>query len=233
MNGLTKPVTKARHRQRRCPCGRRFNLAATGRPRRFCSDACRQRAHRRKHTAKPAVWHRRQSDEWATPRDRFDEWDREFGPFTLDVAATAENAMCEQYFTIQDDGLAREWTGTVWCNPPYSSVGRWVEKAYASSLTGTTVVCLVPARTDTRWWHQFAEKGEVRFIKGRLRFSEAKSVAPFPSALLVFRPNSRVRVARRGVPGDRASRPRRGLSRTAVTESPTDPTGCRNRSKPT
>ena len=141
-------------------------------------------AHRKAHGVAPASV-RRMGDSLG----RFDEWDREFGPFTLDVAATAENAMCEQYFTIQDDGLAHEWTGTVWCNPPYSSVGRWVEKAYASSLTGTTVVCLVPARTDTRWWHQFAEKGEVRFIKGRLRFSEAKSVAPFPSALLVFRPN--------------------------------------------
>ena len=114
----------------------------------------------------------------------------EFGPFTLDVAATAENALCDKYFTAEDDGLAQDWTGVVWCNPPYSSVARWVEKAYASSLTGSTVVCLVPPRTDTRWWHHFFDKAEVRYIQGRLRFSGAKSVAPFPSVLLVFRPTA-------------------------------------------
>jgi phage N-6-adenine-methyltransferase len=135
------------------------------------------------------VWHSRKSDEWSTPQDRFAEWEAEFGPFTLDVAATAENALCERYFTADDDGLAKEWTGTVWCNPPYSSIARWAEKAYHESKAGATVVMLVPSRTDTRWWHDWAVRAtERRFLKGRLRFGEAKWVAPFPSALLVFRP---------------------------------------------
>lgn len=138
-----------------------------------------------------AVYHRRQSDEWATPRDRFAEWTGEFGPFDLDAAATPENAVCERYFTMEDDGLVQDWgTGRVWCNPPYSAAAEWVEKAYTASLTGATVVVLVPSRTDTRWWHSWAVRAEQHFIKGRLRFGDAKSSAPFPSVLLVFRPAS-------------------------------------------
>src|ERR1700722_2755227 len=111
------------------------------------------------------------SDEWATPRDRFAEWDAEFG-FTLDVAATAENALCDRYFTPEDDGLAQRWDGVVWCNPPYSQLARWLEKAYKESRRGATVVCLVPSRTDTKAWHKYVEPyAEVGFIKGRLRFS--------------------------------------------------------------
>lgn len=136
-----------------------------------------------------AVYHRSRSDEWATPRDRFAEWTVEFGPFELDAAATHENALCGRYFTMEDDGLVQDWgTGTVWCNPPYSTVATWVEKAHEASLAGATVVMLVPSRTDTRWWHSWAVRAEVLFIKGRLKFGDAKNSAPFPSALLIFRP---------------------------------------------
>lgn len=183
---VTKPVTKPR----RCKaCGTRISQPTTGRPREFCDDACRQRAHRRR-AARP-VWHSRQSDEWATPRDRFAEWDQEFGPFTLDAAATADNALCENFYTAADDGLTQPWSGTVWVNPPYSTVARWIAKGYQAAQDGATVVLLVPARTDTRWWHEWAVKGDVRFLKGRLRFGDATSGAPFPSALVVFEPPGR------------------------------------------
>lgn len=173
----------------RCPeCGAIIAQPSTGRPRRFCSSTCRQRAHRRRRQI--PVYHRRQSDEWATPRDRFAEWAAELGPFDLDAAATAENALCDRFFTAEDDGLAQPWSGTVWCNPPYSNVARWVEKAHESALNGATVVCLVPARTDTRWWHEHvAQAADVRFIRGRLRFGDARNSAPFPSVLIIFRPD--------------------------------------------
>lgn len=121
--------------------------------------------------------------EWATPQWLFDDLNREFG-FTLDPCATPDNAKCERFFTKVDDGLAQTWDGTVWMNPPYGrEIGRWVRKAYEASLTGATVVCLVPARTDTSWWHTYCMKAnEVRFIRGRVRFiGEADNAAPFPS----------------------------------------------------
>ncbi len=182
---MTKPVTK----RRSCRvCGTTVDQPATGRPRKFCSPACRQKAHRRR--SRPAVWHSHEKDVWTTPRDRFDEWDRELGPFTLDAAATDDNALCDRYFTAETDGLTQEWAGVVWCNPPYSTVAKWVEKAHTSAQAGATVVLLVPARTDTRWWHCHATKAEIRFIRGRLKFGDATSSAPFPSALLIFRPDA-------------------------------------------
>lgn len=128
------------------------------------------------------------TDLWATPQDFFDELNKEFG-FELDVCALPENAKCEKYFTPEDDGLKQEWTGVCWMNPPYGrEIGKWMKKAYESSLRNdTTVVCLVPARTDTRWFHDFAMKGEIRFIKGRLKFGGSKNSAPFPSAVIIFR----------------------------------------------
>ena len=87
-----------------------------------------------------------------------------------------------------DDGLAQEWRGVCLMNPPYGAgIGAWVRKAYESSLLGATVVCLVPARTDTRWWQDCCTVGEVRFLRGRLRFNGADTGAPFPSAVVVFR----------------------------------------------
>lgn len=125
--------------------------------------------------------------EWETPVDFFGKLDSEFG-FDLDVCATPENAKCARYYTKEDDGLEKEWTGVCWMNPPYGrEIGEWMKKAYASAQSGATVVCLVPARTDTGWWHDYAMRGEVRFVRGRLKFNGLNCNAPFPSAVVIFR----------------------------------------------
>lgn len=127
------------------------------------------------------------SDNWGTPQDFFDRYDAVY-KFTLDVCASEGNAKCERYYTVDDNGLAQEWTGSCWMNPPYGrKIGRWMEKAYRSSLRGATVVCLVPSRTDTRWWHEYAMRGDIEFIRGRLKFNGHKNSAPFPSAVVVFK----------------------------------------------
>lgn len=128
--------------------------------------------------------------EWATPQSFFDDLNSEFR-FTLDVCATAENAKCAAYFTKEEDGLSRDWAShACWMNPPYGrEIGKWVRKAYEESQRGAIVVCLLPARTDTKWWHDHVIGGqaEVRFVRGRLKFGGSKNSAPFPSAVLVFR----------------------------------------------
>jgi site-specific DNA-methyltransferase (adenine-specific) len=128
------------------------------------------------------------SDEWETPQEFFDAVDEVFH-FTLDVCADHSNAKCPRYYTKTDDGLSREWRGVCWMNPPYGrEIALWVRKAYESSLADeTVVVCLLPARTDTKWWHDYviARAERIRFIRGRLRFS-GRGPAPFPSALVVF-----------------------------------------------
>lgn len=125
------------------------------------------------------------TDQWATPQDFFDRLNEEFG-FTVDVCALPENAKCNVYFTPEIDGLKQDWLGVCWCNPPYGrGIGKWIEKA---SQSEATVVCLVPARTDTAWWHDYAMKADdIRFIRGRLKFGGSKNSAPFPSAVLVYR----------------------------------------------
>jgi len=128
--------------------------------------------------------------EWSTPQDLFDELDREFG-FKLDPCANLENHKCENFYTVDNDGLSHDWHlfGPVFMNPPYGRViGKWVKKAYESSLNGATVVCLLPARTDTRWFHDYIYgKAEIRFIRGRLKFGGSKNSAPFPSMIAIFR----------------------------------------------
>jgi phage N-6-adenine-methyltransferase len=136
-----------------------------------------------------AVHYSSSTSEWETPQDLFDALNAEFG-FELDPCASPENAKCERYFTAADDGLAQEWPGRVFMNPPYgATIGQWMRKALESVQSGSAelVVCLVPARTDTRWWHDYATHGEIRFIQGRLRFGGGLYSAPFPSALVVFR----------------------------------------------
>ena len=134
-----------------------------------------------------------QTGEWATPQSLFDDLAAEFG-FETDVCATAENTKCATFFTKEDDGLAQQWSGVCWMNPPYGrQIGDWVRKAFESAQAGATVVCLLPARTDTRWWHDYAAQGEVRFIQGRLKFGGGKNSAPFPSAIVIFRPPPRAR----------------------------------------
>lgn len=128
------------------------------------------------------------TDMWATPQDFFDKLNEEFY-FTVDVCAIPENAKCEKFFTPEIDGLKQEWTGVCWCNPPYGrEIGKWVEKAYIASTWGATVVMLLPARTDTKWFHEYIyNKAEIRFIKGRLKFGNSKTAAPFPSMVVIFR----------------------------------------------
>lgn len=128
------------------------------------------------------------TDLWATPQDFFDKLNDEFG-FETDVCAVAENAKCKRFFTKEDDGLAQVWTSVCWMNPPYGrEIGHWMAKAWRSAQAGATVVCLVPARTDTAWWHDYAAKGEVRFIRGRLKFGGHQNAAPFPSVIIIFNP---------------------------------------------
>jgi phage N-6-adenine-methyltransferase len=127
------------------------------------------------------------TDLWETPPDLFHKLDQEFH-FTLDVCALPENAKCERFFSPNDDGLKQPWDGVCWMNPPYGRmIGKWMEKAFNEWEKGVLVVCLVPARPDTEWWHRFALRGEIRFLRGRLKFGKAKSGAPFPSAIVVFR----------------------------------------------
>lgn len=127
------------------------------------------------------------TDLWETPKVFFDELDKEFH-FELDVCALPENAKCKNYFTPEIDGLKQKWCGICWMNPPYGrEIGNWMKKAYESSQDGATVVCLVPSRTDTKWWHEYAMKGEIRFIRGRLKFGNSNNSAPFPSAVVIFK----------------------------------------------
>lgn len=126
------------------------------------------------------------SDMWETPQDLFEQLHNQFG-FTLDVCAVSENAKCKNYFTPDIDGLKQEWTGVCWMNPPYGrTIGLWVKKAWESARGGATVVCLLPARTDTRWFHDYCTQGKIEFLRGRLKFGGHKNSAPFPSMMVVF-----------------------------------------------
>lgn len=132
------------------------------------------------------------TDDWSTPQDLFDTLNAEFG-FTLDVCATAGNAKCAEFFTAADDGLAQEWRGVCWMNPPYGDgIGKWVAKAWESSLLGIAVVCLVPGRIDTSWFWEYCLKGEVRILRGRLKFGGGDNSAPFPSIVVVFPAEPRI-----------------------------------------
>lgn len=133
-----------------------------------------------------------QSVEWETPQWLFDELNNEFG-FDIDVCATPGNAKCSRYYTEKEDAMHQPWGGKVWCNPPYSrQVGRWVKKAHDEAQNGATVVMLLFARTDTKWFHDYIyNKAEVRFLKGRLRFNGSAVNAPAPSMVVIFRPQEK------------------------------------------
>lgn len=130
------------------------------------------------------------TDNWATPQDFFDKLNEEFR-FTLDPCADSENHKCDLFFTREQNGLNQDWGGhTVFCNPPYGrEIADWVKYAYEQSQKpDTTVVMLIPARTDTRYFHEYIyNKAEIRFIRGRLKFGDATSAAPFPSMVVVYR----------------------------------------------
>lgn len=126
------------------------------------------------------------TNEWATPQDFFDQLNQEFH-FTLDPCATDNNHKCDKYFTVKDDGLTQSWDNEiVFCNPPYGrELKHWVKKA--SKAKGGKVVMLIPARTDTSYFHDYIYgKAEIRFIRGRLKFGDSKNSAPFPSMVVVF-----------------------------------------------
>ena len=137
--------------------------------------------------------------DWCTPQYFFDTLNAEFN-FTLDVAATKKSAKCTMYYTPETDGLTRPWNkgGAVFCNPPYGKmIGKWVRKAYEESLTGVTVVLLIPARTDTAYFHDYIYgKAEIRFIRGRLKFTDdcgqQYSSAPFPSMVVIYNSNTNI-----------------------------------------
>lgn len=125
------------------------------------------------------------TSEWSTPIDLFWRLNTIYH-FTLDPCATKENAKCKKFYTKKDDGLSKSWDyEVVFMNPPYGSeIGKWVKKA---SETKGLVVCLLPARTDTKWFHDYIYgKAEIEFIKGRLKFGKSTSSAPFPSMICVF-----------------------------------------------
>ena len=130
------------------------------------------------------------TDNWATPQDFFDKLNNEF-QFNLDPCADEHNHKCEKYFTVNDDGLSQNWGGhRVFCNPPYGrNICKWVEKAYRESYKDNTLVCLlIPARTDTKYFHCYIKnRAEIRFIPGRLKFGGAKNAAPFPSMVVIYR----------------------------------------------
>lgn len=136
-----------------------------------------------------AIHYSSKTGEWETPQELFDLLDKEFG-FTLDVCALPTNAKCDRYFTPADNGLIQDWTNSVcWMNPPYGDeIKAWVIKAAETAAAGGTVVCLLPARVDTAWWWDYCRFGEVRFLRGRLKFGGGDSGAPFPSAIVIFQP---------------------------------------------
>lgn len=141
-----------------------------------------------------AVMFSSRTDQWATPQWFFDMLNEEFG-FTLDPCADDYNHKCKKYFTKEDNGLLKSWDGEkVFCNPPYGrEITSWVEKCFTEVKDGSCVlaVMLIPARTDTRWFHKYIyQKAEVRFLKGRLKFGDSKNSAPFPSMVVVFRKDS-------------------------------------------
>jgi len=133
-----------------------------------------------------------ETDEWSTPQSFYDKLNNKF-KFDLDVCALPSSAKCEVFFTPEDDGLNKDWFAhgkTIWMNPPYGrEIGKWMQKACVEANKGCTVVCLVPARVDTKWWYNSCQRGEISFVKGRLKFGGATNSAPFPSAVVVLRPS--------------------------------------------
>lgn len=129
------------------------------------------------------------TDQWATPQEFYNQLNEEFH-FTLDPCADEFNHKCEKYFTEEDNGLSKDWGGEiVFCNPPYGKeIGKWCKKCYEESKKpNTTVVLLIPARTDTKYFHDYIyHKAELRFVKGRLKFSDSNNSAPFPSMVVIF-----------------------------------------------
>ena len=138
------------------------------------------------------VYHESRKTTWGTPWHVFREYDAEFH-FTLDVCASEENTKCPRFFSEEQNGLVQDWEDDIcWMNPPYGrEIGLWLEKAYRSSLAGATVVCLIPSRTGTRWWHAWVlGKAEIRYRQGRIVFEGATDPAGFDSLAAIYWPPS-------------------------------------------
>lgn len=126
------------------------------------------------------------NQEYATPWELFNKINKEFN-FTLDVCADEHNHKCEKYFTKEENALKQVWCGSCWMNPPYKDMKKWVIKAYNESRkSDCTVVCLIPARTNTNWWHEYCMKGQILFIEGRPKFEGCKHGLPQPLAFVIF-----------------------------------------------
>lgn len=143
---------------------------------------------------KHAVHYSSKKDDWTTPDDLYNCLDEEFR-FDFNVCCRTDNIKAPQGFCFDkgQDALVEDWndhapSGTFFMNPPYGrGIGDFVKKAYKESKKGCVVVCLLPARTDTKWWHDYVMKAiEVRFVKGRIKFGGAENGAPFPSAIVIF-----------------------------------------------
>jgi phage N-6-adenine-methyltransferase len=156
------------------------------------AKAYRDRKRQKARNHRLAVHFSSENGAWETPQAFFDELNTEFS-FELDVCALPENAKCEHYFTPDQDRLMQPWRGVCYMNPPYGrDIELWVQKAFEASLYGATVVCLLPGRSDTRWWQRYVKplpQAEKRELPGRLRFGNAPNSAPFPSVLVIFRPD--------------------------------------------
>lgn len=126
------------------------------------------------------------NQEYATPENLFKILDDEFN-FTLDVCANEKNKKVFNYYSENDNALNKNWVGICWMNPPYKDMKKWIIKAYNESvINNSVIVCLIPARTNTSWWHDYCMKGEIRFIKGRPKFEGCKHGLPQPLAIVVF-----------------------------------------------
>lgn len=127
--------------------------------------------------------------DWETPIELFNALNNEFN-FNLDVCASKENKKCENYFCEEDNALWKEWNGNCFMNPPYGrGIEWWVQKAYNESQKGNIIVCLLPVRSDTKWWHFYCMKSfEIRLLTRRLTFSKYNNKAPFPCAIVIFKP---------------------------------------------
>ena len=127
---------------------------------------------------------------WATPQDFFDKLNWRFGPFNLDPCASPQNTKCANFYTEPENGLTKDWSGfTCFVTPPYGrGIDKWIKKAYDESRKPhAKIVMLIPARTATKYWHNYVMKAsEIHFVKGRLKFGDSENCAPFPSAVVVF-----------------------------------------------
>jgi phage N-6-adenine-methyltransferase len=141
-------------------------------------------------TATQKVMFSSKSGSWATPQEFYNKLNLKLGPFTLDACATMHNAKCTNFFSPEQDGLSKDWYGhNVFVNPPYGrGIEAWIRKSFEESQKNRTrVVMLIPARTDTKYWHEYVMRADaIYFVKGRLKFGDAENCAPFPSAVIVF-----------------------------------------------